>query len=259
MKTVRYICLITALSWTSLTLAGDPKDIVIEPEPVPDIYEGGRGLITLQGPTGMFINPTSGTMEAGHFTAQYCMFSPFVDTSVVGHGWLAAYAVTDWFELAALASYVDNSVDPAAAGPQARIRLLQNEGLIPQVSLGYYGRYGDAALQNTNIYAAAYNRVPIDEAGIVKAIGLHYGIRNSWAEATSGSELVGYGGAELQLPLRMYLVGEISTDDTGDKIPFSYGVQWRAGLINLSVAMVQPGGIPGGPGFYVGIGSQFSF
>src|SRR5688572_26767682 len=36
-------------------------------------YEGGRGLITLEGISGMFLNPTSGTLPARSLTAQYCV------------------------------------------------------------------------------------------------------------------------------------------------------------------------------------------
>ena len=33
-------------------------------------YSGGRGLITASGPTGMFLNPTSGTLTKGAISAQ---------------------------------------------------------------------------------------------------------------------------------------------------------------------------------------------
>lgn len=33
-------------------------------------YSGGRGLITASGPTGMFLNPTSGTLTKGVISAQ---------------------------------------------------------------------------------------------------------------------------------------------------------------------------------------------
>jgi len=45
---------------------------VVAPAP----YEAGRGLITLEGPSGMFINPTSATLPKGAYTAQYCLFFP---------------------------------------------------------------------------------------------------------------------------------------------------------------------------------------
>lgn len=244
----------------SPAVAGDPVDPIQQTTQFTEVYEGGRGLITLQGPTGMFQNPTSGTMPQGAFTAQYCFFSPFVDTSVLGHGFLAAYGVTDWLEVAALTTYIDAGDNLAAAGPQVRARLMKNEGFLPQVSVGYYGSFGDAALEKNTVYIAGYNRIPLAEDGLLKSLGVHYGLRNSWIR-NSSDDLRGYGGIELQLPLRVYVVGEMATkdDDFGGEIPFSYGLQWRSGGINISVAMVQPGDLTDGPGFWFGIGSQLSF
>lgn len=262
MKTLFKLSLVGILSWSSISFAGDPDPKAVVAPEAP--YEGGRGLITLQGPTGLFINPTSGTMPAGAATVQYCLFSPNVDSNVIGNGLLIAYGITDWLEFAVLTSYVNisDADDLAAAGPQVRARLIKNEGFIPQISVGYYGRYGDSALVNSNIYAAAYNRIPLAEDGVVKSLGLHYGIRNSWADSGDNSDLRGYGGVEIQLPLRVYLVGEISTENqnTDAPLPYSYGAQWRLGAINISVAMIRDGDLAtDDAGFYFGIGSQFSF
>ena len=35
--------------------------------------KGYRGNVTAQGMTGMFINPTAGTLDQGQFTLQYCV------------------------------------------------------------------------------------------------------------------------------------------------------------------------------------------
>src|SRR5215204_4899285 len=56
-------------------------------------YEAGRGLLTLEGPTGMFINPTSATLPQGAYTAQYCTLFPNTDDEIVGHGWMASYGI----------------------------------------------------------------------------------------------------------------------------------------------------------------------
>src|SRR5262245_3375262 len=57
--------------------------------PVEPPYEAGRGLLTLQGPSGMFINPTSATLPQGKFTLQYCNFYPENNTEIVTHGFMA--------------------------------------------------------------------------------------------------------------------------------------------------------------------------
>ena len=59
------------------------------------VYRGGRGLITLQGMAGMFLNPTSGTLNQGQFTAQYCVFFDQYSTNTIGQGLMLDYGVTD--------------------------------------------------------------------------------------------------------------------------------------------------------------------
>ena len=76
----------------------------------------------------------------------------------------------------------------------------------------------------------------------------------------------GYGGLELELPLDFYLVGEVSTRESGrgeTKVPYALGVQWRQGLINISAAGVQRGDLEGlgggGLKFFFGVGLGFQF
>ncbi len=225
-------------------------------------YEGGRGLITTEGPSGMFINPTSGTMPAHAATLQYCFLLPTNDFSeVMGHGAMLAYGVTDFFEVGAVGNYIDfdGGDDPSAVGPLARLRLLKDEAFLPQVSVGYYGKFGDDALDQQTIFLAAYKRIPIgDESGPVKAIGIHGGVRETWDTPENDETFRVYGGVEVQLPLRFYLVGEVSSDDNAAETPYAYGIQWRLGGINISTAGIQNGNLQE-DAFYFGIGSQLSF
>jgi hypothetical protein len=182
-------------------------------------YEGGRGLLTIEGPSGLFINPTSGTLPAHAFTAQYCFFMPNNESSpVVWHGAMVAYGVTDWFEVGALFSAFDfdqrnfRISDLAGAGPLARVRLLKQDGFIPQVSVGGYMRFG--GIESYSAFIALYERFEIDPNGFLRSIGLHAGLRETWVQKglTERSDApVGYFGLEFQLPYRFYLVGEIST------------------------------------------------
>jgi len=225
----------------------------------PEQYEAGRGLITLEGPSGLFINPTSATLPENTFTLQYCVFTPNNDGSVIGHGGLAAYGVTDWLEIGATANYIslEGAGDLENAGPFARVRLLKNDGWVPQVSVGAYSRFGDEARESVSAFAAAYVRCPVAENGIVKALGFHAGIRNSWNDLADDL-FAGYLGAELQLPYRLYLVGEVQTQDDEEEVPYSFGMQWRLGGINISVAGIQNGNLED-PGFYFGIGTALNF
>ncbi|MFT5470987.1 MAG: hypothetical protein ACI8UO_006120 [Verrucomicrobiales bacterium] len=240
---------------TGSAIAGE----VVDPEPI-IAYEAGRGLLTTEGPSGMFINPTSGTLPGGAFTVQWCAYFPNQDDSVVGHGWMAAYGVTDWLEIGSVGTYIDN-VDggtATAGGPMARIRLLKDGGGLPQTSIGYYGKYGD--FDQSNVFGAIYKRFSIgNESGFVKSVGFHAGARARW-ESAKEDEFRGYGGLEFQLPYRLYIVGELTTEEDADvEAPFSYGIQWRAGGVNISLAKVQNGGAADGAAFYVGIGSAVSF
>jgi len=233
-------------------------------KPTPAAYEAGRGLITLEGPSGMFINPTSATLGAGSATLQYCMFLPNQNTDVIGNGILAAYGVTDAFEVGAIGKYIDlpGGSDLAGAGPFARLRLTKNEGVIPQVSVGGYAQFGDDPLTNYGVFSAAYWRIPLSDDGIFRSLGVHTGVRENWYDLGPGEAFHAYGGLELQLPLRLYAIGEVSTQDddrdTAD-VPYAFGLQWRLYGVNVSLAGIQTGSLPDGPALYWGIGSGFQF
>jgi hypothetical protein len=243
----------------TLAYSGKEPVAILEMEEPIDLYEGGRGLITLEGPSGLFINPTSGTLPEGAMTLQYCFFLPENDWDTVGHGLLFGYGITDWLEVGAIANFIDNGADPSAVGPLVRIRLLKDTATTPEFSIGYYGRYGNDLIKKSGLFAAMFKRIPIgDESGFVRSVGLHGGFRNVWEGKANNSTHRFYGGAEVQLPLRLYMVGEVSTDQNAAKTPYSFGGQWRMGGINISVAGIQPGGLSS-PGFYFGVGSQLQF
>ena len=234
---------------------------------VPDApYEAGRGLITLEGPSGMFINPTSATLPQGAFTGQYCLLFPNQDTDVVGHGIMLAYGIKDWLEVGLTGNLVDLNAgvdrELAAGGPLVRIRLLKDESWWPQFSVGAYAKWGAAALNQITAFAAAYKRIPISESGPVRSVGFHAGVRESWfdADVVQSNSFTGYFGTEIQLPYRVYLVGEISTPGftrggTRPKSnPYAWGAQWRLRGVNLSVAAMDQDGTG-----RVGIWSGFAF
>ncbi len=66
-----------------------------------------HGNITVEGPTGLFINPTSTGLEAGEFIAQYCVAVLEVnDNNLIGHNAIASgKAMQDWLD------YMKNSPD----------------------------------------------------------------------------------------------------------------------------------------------------
>ena len=92
-------------------------------------YAGGRGLITLEGISGIFLNPTSGTLRKSQLTLQYCAsIEDAADGTLVEHTAMVAYGITDWIEIVALGRINDEPDAPntAAFGPLLRIRVLKD-------------------------------------------------------------------------------------------------------------------------------------
>ncbi len=98
-----------------------------ENTPVP----GGRGLITDEGITGMFLNPTSGTLNKGQLDVEFCAGIYGGD---IGFAFqlMVAYGVLDWLEVGVTGILFD-SVDSlgdtvretvGAIGPFVRVRVL---------------------------------------------------------------------------------------------------------------------------------------
>jgi hypothetical protein len=267
-----FLLTLSALAAAALSIPAQAGEVTLSaknppPPPLPiEDYIGGRGLLTIQGPTGLFINPTSGTMPAGAFTAQYCFFLPNNDADpVMAHGALLSYGVTDWLEVGGLfgAKDVDGGGDLFSGGPMVRVRILKDEGPMPELSVGGYAFLGDE--ENYNAFIALFKRVEISQDGFLRSVGFHAGLRETWIEKPTDdpSETpVGYFGLEVELPLRFYLVGEVSTkdEDLSDETPYAFGVQWRLGGINISAAFTEPGlGFVDEPSFFFGIGTQLSF
>jgi hypothetical protein len=228
-----------------------------------DGYEGGRGLITLEGPSGMFINPTSGTIPEKASTIQYCVFFPNNKSDVVGHGLMGAYGVTDELEVGLIGTYVDRDKGSSlnGGGPMIRYRITKDEKW-PQTSVGGYSKFGDNAIEKYGLFGAAYKRFPIDEEGTLKSVGIHAGIKNLWLDSSlpEDSTFSGYFGGEFQFPLRLYLVGEVQTKDSdvNTHVPYAFGLQWRAHGIAISTAGIQNGNLED-PSFYFGIGYGHQF
>ena len=253
-------------------------------------YVGGRGLITKEGPTGMFLNPTSGTMPSGSLTAQVfaTVIKPLPNQDQFGwYNALAAYGVNDWLEVGALGTLVDRSnsrTNPAtgqlqgdnqsvmAGGAYGRVRVMKDHEAWPELSVGGILLEGNEILSRRTIFLAASKRFVINEDGFVKAFRLHLGGRHFWQregdelsfrtwsylQQRDGEDTVGYAGGELQFPKHIYLVSEVQTKETGDRyIPWSAGLQLRhPSGFGLSLAVLQPG-FQSSLTAYIGIGVNF--
>ena len=176
----------------------------------------------------------------------------------MAHGTMFAYGVTDWLEIGALTLFLADS--PAggtdfAAGPLARVRLLKQDGLIPQVSIGGYSHFGAKSIRDAGAFAALTERFEVHDNPVLKSVAVHAGVRQNWTD--SSDSFRGYFGLEFQLPARIYLIGEVATQAHGESsVPYAAGLQWRAGGINVSAAVLEPGD-GGKVGFWFGIGTAF--
>ena len=261
---------ISALGTASGIAGPDPipesKDVNLEPVVEVPTARESRGLITLEGPSGMFINPTSATLPQNAIILNYCVLFFNTDTDVVGHGILLSYGVRDWLEIGFVGNLLDiNSPGPPSTedtfvvgGPMARIRLLRDREWWPELSVGGYVKWGSPAFDNANAFVAISKTIPIDEKGFLKTVTFQGGFREAWFDdsaAVSNANRV-YGGLEVQLPWRLFLVGEI-TQRAGvaqkpREIPYAAGIQWRGRNFGCSLAALQDG-TQSRPGIYFGV------
>jgi len=248
-------------------------------------YTGGRGLITASGPTGMFLNPTSGTMQKGDISAQVfgSTIKPISRNPNAGkdqfayYNALLGYGVTDWLEVGGLAQLADrsNNADQQsvmAGGGYVRVRVIKDQGLFPEVSVGGMFFEGNEILDKRTLFIALSKRVEISDTGFLRGFRLHLGGLQIWEKSGSelsfknwqalaqrgGSDTAGYIGGELEIPKHLFLVGEVQSRAAGDqRQPYSFGLQFRHPEgFGLSVAALRPG-LQEGVTAYIGIGINF--
>src|SRR3546814_15121406 len=69
-----------------------------------------------------------------------------------------------------------------AAQGNVRVRLLKDEGAVPEVSVGGMYRAGDDYLRQEQLFIAASKGFAVDPGGIVPGIRLHAGFRQLWQD-----------------------------------------------------------------------------
>jgi hypothetical protein len=145
----------------------------------------------------------------------------------------------------------------------ARIRLLRDREWWPELSVGGYVKWGSPGISastsfnNANAFVAISKTIPIDEKGFLKTVTFQGGFREAWLDEAAAVSNVNrvYGGLEVQLPWRLFLIGEVTQrDDQVDprEIPYAAGIQWRGRNFGCSLAVLQNGG-ESRPGIYFGV------
>lgn len=244
-----------------------------------------HGNLTLEGPTGMFLNPTSAILKKNEFILQYCAaILKFNNASLIDHYAIASYGVTDWLELGATGRIWDMDSSPnyrgsqSGGGPFARVRLLKEGKLIPEFSMGAVSVHGDPIVRKNTLFFAASKGLGLKERNLPVDLRLHAGVRQFWfgqgegalrpqrfyglTQDVGGSGIndhVAYFGGEISLPKNLYLVSEVSTQPTGaTRTPYSAGIQLRTpDGYGFSLAGIQTGN-QAYPGIMIGIGINFN-
>lgn len=236
-----------------------PQGPIVE---VPVTARESRGMITLEGPSGMFLNPTSATLPQGTFAFGYCFVLTAQSTDVLGHSMFFSYGVRDWLELGVVANMFNFRTagelpegSYGTGGPMARIRLLRDRQCWPEISLGAYSKMGTDNFDSSNVYLAVSKTVPIDEKGFVKTVTFQGGFRESWLQGPDRNTNRFYGGLEVQLPHNFYLIGEVTqfAKRKDEFTPWAAGIQWRGRRFGFTAAMVQSGD-DDPPSIYLGVG-----
>src|ERR1700748_3880321 len=137
----------TGAAGTAMTY--DAKESPIVEIPTESVVRESRGNITLEGPSGMFLNPTSATIPQGVWSAGFCSVLTNQDTEILGYSMFASYGVRDWLEVGVVANMFDFAINDevpkgtyATAGPMARVRLMRDRDYWPEISGGGYAQKG---------------------------------------------------------------------------------------------------------------------
>lgn len=225
------------------------------------VYVGGQGLVTLEGVTGMFLNPTSGTLPSGQLTVQYCAaIRQQNDRNVIWNQPMVAYGITDWLQLGAFAVINDAaSVTTAAGGPWLRVRVIKDEEWWPELSVGGIIREGNSHLRRETVFLAGSKGFPINYT-LLHEVRLHTGFRQLWqdSDVNPADGSIVYVGGELGLPKNLYAIAEISNRSAVyAHTPYAFGLQARLPQgFGFSLAGIQSGNDQG-IGVYIGIGVNF--
>ncbi len=213
----------------------------------------GHGNVTVEGPTGMFLNPTSNPLAEGELIMQYCaaLLEDIENNNLNGHNAIIGYGIKEWLEVGAIGKVLDvdklssasapcgpgtggpggntpcRSADFGAGGPYARVRVLKEDKWIPQFSVGGVFMIGDDAVEHQTMFFAIAKNFSFESMGLPISFKLNAGVKKLWFEGRADDH-AGYFGGELKLPKHVYLVAEVQQETQGAiAVPWSGGIQVR--------------------------------
>jgi len=255
-----WISVLVCLTWMAGVAAastGDDAQMELS-------QSSGHGNITLEGPTGMFLNPTSGIARSKELIVQYCAaILEAGNDNIIGHNAIVSYGFMDRFELGMVGQILDldNAGDDttrSGGGPYARLKILREERLLPEFTVGGILILGDDAVEKDTIFFAASKGLGLRRKGLPFDFRMHAGVRKWRVQVGEDSEVAFFGG-EIALPKNIYIVSEVSTEPDGaTKTPYSIGMQFRHPEgYGFSLAAIQPG-TQDELGIFIGIGVNFN-
>lgn len=248
---------------TSAVLAQDAGD-ALGHSPAPSGYVGGLGNVTGFGLTGLFQNPTSGILPEGALLLQDCFgLNETGGDHFQSNGLLISYGVNDWLEVGGF--FVSAfGLNPANVGDsdfyagqaQARVRLVRDEGILPEISIAGVAGFGDDLISKHSTLLMASKGVALSEDDFFRSARLHGGVRHDWTGG--GDEITtAFVGLEVEAFRNVFLIGDVNTkDDSFIKTPWSAGVQYRDNGFGLSLAIVQDG-TRTDETYFIGIGVSY--
>ena len=225
----------------------------------------GHGNITAEGPTGLFLNPTSTPLAEGELIVQYCaaLLEDVENNNFNSHNALIAYGIKDWLEVGAIGKVLD--VDKlGSGGGGGNVPCGPGTGGPGGPGPGPGGPGGANTPCRSDDFGAGgpFARIKVlNEAkwlpqmavGGISIIGddtleqhtLFFALSKNFSLRSMGLPIdmklnagvkklwfearaddhAGYFGAEVKLPKHVYLVGEIQQETTG-----STAVPWSAGV-----------------------------
>jgi hypothetical protein len=227
-------------------------------------YVGGLGNVTGFGLTGLFQNPTSGILPEGALLLQDCFgINETGGDHFNSNGLLVSYGVNDWLEVGGFFASAFG-LNPAAAGDsdfyagqaQARVRLVRDEGIMPEISIAGVAGFGDDLISKHSALFMASKGVTLSEGDFFRSARLHGGVRHDWT-GLDDEITTAFVGLEVEAFRNIFLIGEVNTrDDSFIKTPWSAGVQYRDNGFGLSLAIVQDGGRTDET-YFIGIGVSY--
>jgi hypothetical protein len=225
------------------------------------------GLITKEGPTGMFLNPLAEVSPPKTINAQTCWLRQELPAGVAHWNiFMLAHTLPTATELGLLGnlnSPEGRSVEGAIGGflRQLVVPEAQWLSITPAFAVGATGFHTDIGTEGFNTRATAFAALSktLTSPEFPVQVRMNLGGRFvNFAEPTDSSDVTGYIGLELGVLRNLRLIGEVNTQTKVDTTtPFAVGLQLSLAKLGISVAAINTGQADT-PGLFFGIGFPFT-